>query len=95
MPVSQELDGEGRMLVVPGFIDSHVHFLISGCGLASVHLRDVASKASFIDRIAQHARTRPSGAWIREGATEVLSTAAKVMLADRDTARTRTHTHHR
>lgn len=63
----QELDGEGRMLVVPGFIDSHVHFLISGCGLASVHLRDVASKASFIDRIAQHARTRPSGAWIREG----------------------------
>ena len=33
------VDGQG-MMVVPGFIDSHVHFIAGGFGLSSVQLRD-------------------------------------------------------
>jgi len=37
------IDGRGRT-VVPGFIDSHVHFLDAGFDLTSVQLRDARSK---------------------------------------------------
>ena len=60
------IDGAGRM-AVPGFIDSHIHFVDGGRGLASVQLRDARSPREFIERIAAHAAARPPGDWITAG----------------------------
>src|SRR3712207_2693138 len=60
------IDAAGMMLV-PGFIDSHVHFLSGGFGLASVQLRDAKTPAGFVARIRAYAATLPPGAWITEG----------------------------
>jgi predicted amidohydrolase YtcJ len=60
------VDAHG-MMVVPGFIDSHVHFLDGGFGLASVQLRDARTPQEFVRRIAEYARTVPVGTWITNG----------------------------
>ncbi|HET9453084.1 MAG TPA: amidohydrolase [Gemmatimonadaceae bacterium] len=60
------IDGSGRM-VVPGFIDAHVHFMSGGFGLTSVQLRDARTREEFVRRIAEHAKRIPAGAWILEG----------------------------
>jgi predicted amidohydrolase YtcJ len=60
------LDGNGK-LVVPGFIDGHVHFLTGGFRLASVQLRDAKTKEEFVARISEFARTVPPGTWILGG----------------------------
>lgn len=57
----------GGMMVVPGFIDSHIHFLEGGAGLASVQLRDAKTREEFVRRIADFARTTKPGAWITNG----------------------------
>ena len=54
-------------LILPGFIDAHVHFLSGGLGLASVQLRDAATPEQFIARIRDFARTVPAGTWITHG----------------------------
>jgi predicted amidohydrolase YtcJ len=54
-------------MVVPGFIDSHVHFIDGGFGLSSVQLRDAKTPAEFIARIKAFAATVPPGAWITGG----------------------------
>ena len=56
-----------RQMVVPGFIDSHVHFIDGGFGLSSVQLRDAKTPAEFIARIKAFAATVPPGAWITGG----------------------------
>jgi len=53
--------------VVPGFIDSHVHFLTGGFNLSSVQLRDANTKEEFIRRIAEYAKTVKPGTWILGG----------------------------
>src|SRR6185295_10681780 len=65
-PRTRIVDGAGKM-VVPGFIDSHVHFLSGGASLASVQLRDARTREEFVRRIRDYARTLPRGAWITEG----------------------------
>ena len=60
------IDAGGR-LVVPGFIDSHVHFVDGGFRLASVQLRDAATREAFVTRIAAFAATIPAGTWITGG----------------------------
>ena len=59
----------GGKLVVPGFIDSHVHFVDGGFRLSSVQLRDAKTPAEFIARIKAFAQCAPPWA---SGATRVL-----------------------
>ena len=60
------IDAQGGF-VVPGFIDSHIHFLSGGMNLASVQLRDARTPAEFISRIKAFAATVPAGTWITGG----------------------------
>ena len=60
------IDAHGQMMV-PGFIDSHVHIISAGRGLAMVKLRDASTPAEFIARIKAFAKTVPKGAWITDG----------------------------
>ncbi|MBI3982985.1 MAG: amidohydrolase [Gemmatimonadetes bacterium] len=52
--------------VVPGFIDSHTHFLSGGFTLAGVQLRDAATPEEFIRRVARQAAAHP-GSWVLGG----------------------------
>ena len=63
---TEVIDLNGR-LVLPGFIDSHVHFLNGGFSLMSIQLRDAASKEEFITRIAAKAKSLAKGEWILNG----------------------------
>jgi predicted amidohydrolase YtcJ len=65
-PQTKVIDARGGM-VVPGFIDSHVHFLAGGMNLASVQLRDARTPSDFISRIKAFAATVPAGTWITGG----------------------------
>ncbi|MFN2566317.1 MAG: amidohydrolase [Gemmatimonadaceae bacterium] len=65
-PETRVVDARGMMLV-PGFIDAHVHFLTGGFGLASVQLRDAKTPAEFVARIKAYAATLPPGTWITAG----------------------------
>ncbi|MDZ7768100.1 MAG: amidohydrolase family protein [Woeseiaceae bacterium] len=60
------IEGNGGMLV-PGFIDTHVHFVTGGSGLASVQLRDAATPDEFGRRIAEFAAGLEPGEWILNG----------------------------
>ncbi len=60
------IDARG-MMIVPGFIDSHIHFIDGGFGLASVQLRDARTPSEFIARIKAFAASAPPGTWITEG----------------------------
>lgn len=62
----ETIDLEGRFLM-PGFIDSHVHFLDGGAGLASVDLRDAKTREEFVARIVQYAASLPAGRWVLNG----------------------------
>lgn len=62
----RHIDARGGM-VVPGFIDSHVHFLAGGFRLSSVQLRDARTREEFVARIRDYAATVPPGTWITGG----------------------------
>ena len=59
-----DLNGD---LVLPGFIDSHTHFLDGGFSLLSIDLRDVKSKEEFVARIKRRAGDLEKGEWILNG----------------------------
>jgi predicted amidohydrolase YtcJ len=56
----------GSMLV-PGFVDSHVHFIDGGAGLASVQLRDAKTPQEFTNRIGEFAAGLEPDEWILQG----------------------------
>ncbi len=57
----------GGALLLPGFIDSHAHFLAGGFALRSVDLRPAKSRAEFAARIAAKCRELGPGRWILNG----------------------------
>jgi hypothetical protein len=65
-PATRTVDAKGMMLT-PGFVDAHVHFLDGGFALSSVKLRDARTKEQFIDRVRAFAATVPPGTWILNG----------------------------
>ncbi len=65
-PQTKTIAGRGRR-VMPGFNDSHVHFLDGGSQLENVDLRDAPSPQEFANRIAQHAAQVTAGQWVLGG----------------------------
>uniref|UniRef100_A0A0A9HEL5 Amidohydrolase 3 domain-containing protein n=1 Tax=Arundo donax TaxID=35708 RepID=A0A0A9HEL5_ARUDO len=61
-----ELNLNGNV-VLPGFIDSHVHFIDGGLQLARVPLRGVRSKHDFISKVKEAVRDKHHGQWILGG----------------------------
>jgi predicted amidohydrolase YtcJ len=57
----------GGRLVVPGFIDNHVHFGIGSLQLERVQLRDARSAGALAEKIGAHARKIGAGRWIVGG----------------------------
>ncbi len=56
-----------KRVVLPGFNDSHVHFLSGGFQLSSVDLRDAGTPQEFAERIHHFAEKLPAGRWITGG----------------------------
>jgi predicted amidohydrolase YtcJ len=54
-------------LALPGFIDSHTHFLKGGFSLSSIQLRDVTTRDEFVKRVEAKAQELDKGDWILEG----------------------------
>ncbi len=66
-PSGTKLVDLGGGLVLPGFIDSHTHFLTGGFALKSVQLHEAGSREELVDRIAAKARELGPGRWILDG----------------------------
>ncbi len=66
-PSGAKLVDLGGSLVLPGFIDSHTHFLAGGFALKSIQLREAKSREEFVARIAAKARELGPGRWIQNG----------------------------
>jgi len=60
------IDAGGKLLL-PGFNDSHVHFISGGMQLDSVDLRNTTSADEFARRLAERAKITPKGEWITGG----------------------------
>ncbi len=65
-PYTRVIDLKGR-LAVPGFIDSHTHFLSGGFELLKVDFKDARDEAEFLARLARTAKAVPTGQWITGG----------------------------
>lgn len=65
-PDTEVIELEGRF-AMPGFIDTHTHFLDGGLRLESVDLRDAATPDEFTRRLAEYAGQVPPGTWILGG----------------------------
>lgn len=53
--------------VLPGFIDSHTHFLNGGFSLSSIQLRDVRTREEFAARVAAKVKELDKGEWVQNG----------------------------
>jgi predicted amidohydrolase YtcJ len=65
-PQTQVIDAGGKLLL-PGFNDSHVHFVSGGAQLDAVQLNDATSAQEFVRRIGERAKVTPRGSWILGG----------------------------
>ena len=60
------IDAGGKLLL-PGFDDSHVHFISGGAQLDQVQLNDAATPEEFARRIGAQTKKTPKGEWILGG----------------------------
>jgi predicted amidohydrolase YtcJ len=65
-PRTQVIDAGGKLLL-PGFNDSHVHFMSGGQQLDNVEVNDATSSEEFVRRIPENARKTPKGQWMTGG----------------------------
>ncbi len=66
-PFTQKtIDAKGRR-IVPGFYDSHLHFLGGGRSLAQVDLKDAADEAEFGKRLKAFDEKTPRDRWLLGG----------------------------
>jgi predicted amidohydrolase YtcJ len=63
---TKTFDAQGKT-VLPGFIDSHVHFSSGGGEITGVQLRDAGTPQEFARRIGEHAKKLPKGEWMFGG----------------------------
>ncbi|XP_059652002.1 protein LONG AFTER FAR-RED 3 isoform X3 [Cornus florida] len=63
---TKELNLEGK-IVVPGFIDSHVHLIFAGLQMMQVEVRGVKRKDEFIQRIKEAVTNIKHGSWVLGG----------------------------
>jgi len=63
---TRTVDASGKLLL-PGFNDSHVHFVDGGLSLDRVQLNDASSAAEFARRIGEQAGKTPKGEWVTSG----------------------------
>ncbi|MEA3287143.1 MAG: amidohydrolase [Candidatus Marinimicrobia bacterium] len=64
--LTEVVDLQGKV-VVPGFIDAHIHFLWGGENLLAIPLQKADSKASFIELISTFAERYAPGSWLKGG----------------------------
>lgn len=64
---TRKIEAPEGQLIVPGFIDTHTHFVDGGFRLQSVQLRDAKTQAEFIQRIKDYAKDLPAGEWLTGG----------------------------
>ncbi|OEU78778.1 MAG: hypothetical protein BA865_10090 [Desulfobacterales bacterium S5133MH4] len=62
-PDTEKIDLEGR-LVVPGFIDTHIHFYEWSLKRQGIKLDDLTCLEELLDRVREAADSRPPGQWI-------------------------------
>jgi predicted amidohydrolase YtcJ len=60
------VDLDGRLLV-PGFIDAHVHPVMAGVEMGQCNLTGDVTLAGYVDRIGQYAAAHPDRPWILGG----------------------------
>jgi len=72
------LDLKGQT-VLPGFIDTHEHMMLTGLLAAAVHLDDVENMADILERVADQAAQAEKGTWIRGSYLNEQSIAEKRM----------------
>ncbi|XP_034704746.1 protein LONG AFTER FAR-RED 3 isoform X5 [Vitis riparia] len=63
---TKELNLEGK-IVVPGFIDSHVHFINGGLQMAQVELRGINNRDEFVRRVQEAVKNKKQGSWVLGG----------------------------
>src|SRR5882724_7436068 len=63
---TRTVDASGKLLL-PGFNDSHVHFVDGGLSLDRVQLNDASSAAEFARRIGEQAGKTLKGEWVTSG----------------------------
>jgi len=65
-PHTRTVDAQGKT-VLPGLIDSHVHFSTGGFEISGVQLRDAVTPEEFARRVGEHAKKLPKGEWMLGG----------------------------
>lgn len=63
---TESIDLQGSV-VVPGFIDAHVHFLWGGETLLTIPTGDATSKDEFMGIVRKYATGRKPGSWLKGG----------------------------